>query len=101
MSSSSHATPKQYLGIFVALLVLTILEVGLVKTPGVGKQPMLAGLILMAVVKAALVAIFFMHLKWESKVMKWMVAIPLATPAFYAFVLIADAIWRRSPWLAR
>ncbi len=94
---SSHATRKQYLGIFAALFVLTVLEVGVVKMPGIGKHPMILALIFLAVTKAALVGLFFMHLRWETKVLKWMVAIPLATPALYAMVLIADAMWRRLP----
>lgn len=97
MSATAHASRKQYVGIFLALAVLTVLEVGLVKMPGISKDPMVLGLILLAVTKAALVGLFFMHLKWETKIMKWMVAIPLATPAVYAVVLIADAIWRRIP----
>ncbi|HUB09581.1 MAG TPA: cytochrome C oxidase subunit IV family protein [Myxococcales bacterium] len=92
----SHATRKTYVGIFIALAVLTGLEIALVKTPGIGKDSMVAGLIFLAVTKAALVGLYFMHLKWETKVMKWMVAVPLATPALYAVVLIADAMWRRT-----
>jgi cytochrome c oxidase subunit 4 len=97
MSETAHASRKQYVLIFVALAVLTALEVGLVKMPGISKDPMVAGLVLLAITKAALVALFFMHLKWETKIMKWMVGIPLATPALYAVVLIADAVWRRLP----
>lgn len=91
-----HATRKTYVGIFLALGVLTALEIALVKTPGIGKDSMVAGLVLLAVVKATLVGLYFMHLKWETKVMKWMVGVPLATPAVYAVVLIADAMWRRA-----
>ncbi len=94
--SESHASRKTYVFIFLALGVLTGLEIGLVKTPGVTKDSMVAGLILLAVVKAVLVGLYFMHLKWETKVMKWMVGVPLATPALYAVVLIADAMWRRT-----
>jgi cytochrome c oxidase subunit IV len=46
-------------------------------------------------VKAACVALFFMHLKWETRVLRGIVVIPLALPAFYALVLITEAIWRR------
>jgi cytochrome c oxidase subunit IV len=91
-----HASRKTYVGIFLALGVLTALEIALVKTPGIGKDPMIAGLVFLAVTKAALVGLYFMHLKWETKIMKWMVGIPLCTPAVYAVVLIADAMWRRT-----
>lgn len=95
MSSSAHATRKQYFGIFAALFVLTVLEVALVKIPGIPKDSLLLALVLMALVKAVLVALFFMHLKWETRILKWMVAIPLSTPLLYAVVLVADAMWRR------
>ncbi|MHB1844250.1 MAG: cytochrome C oxidase subunit IV family protein [Deltaproteobacteria bacterium] len=91
----SHATRKQYFGIFLLLAVLTVLEVGLVKMPGIGKHAMLLGLVLLALTKAALVGLFFMHLKWETQILRWMIGIPLATPAVYAVVLIADAMARR------
>ncbi|MHB8417961.1 MAG: cytochrome C oxidase subunit IV family protein [Myxococcales bacterium] len=94
--AESHASRKTYVGIFLALAVLTGLEIGLVKTPGIGKDSLIAGLVFLAVTKAALVGLYFMHLKWETRVMKWMVGVPLATPALYAVVLIADAIWRRT-----
>ena len=95
MSSSAHATRKQYFGIFVALFVLTVLEVAVVKMPGIPKDQLILVLVVMALVKATLVALFFMHLKWETRILRWMVGVPLATPAMYAVVLIADAMWRR------
>ncbi len=88
---------KEYLFIFVALAVLTAIEVGVVYTPGIGKGPMILALIGLAVTKASLVALFYMHLKHETRVLKLTVAIPLMTPAVYAVVLIADAAWRHLP----
>jgi caa(3)-type oxidase subunit IV len=58
---------------------------------------MVAALIGLAAVKAALVGLFFMHLRRETPVLKLTVAIPLATPAVYALVLIAEAAWRHAP----
>ncbi len=92
----SHATRKQYFVIFFALALLTLLEVGVAKAPGIGKHSMLLALVLLAVTKAALVGLFFMHLKWETKILQWMVLIPLVLPAIYAVVLVADAMARRT-----
>ena len=94
MSESHHVSRKQYWVIFVYLLVLTVLEVGLVYIPGLGKGLMVSGLLLLAITKAALVGLFFMHLKHETKILKLTVAIPMASPALYAVVLIAEAAWR-------
>ena len=92
----AHANRKQYFQIFVALAVLTALEVGLVKT-GVAKTPMISGLVGLAGVKAALVAWFFMHLGHERRALRYTVAIPLLVPPIYAMVLIAESAWRMLP----
>ena len=93
----SHVNRKEYWVIFAALFVLTVLEVGITYVPGVAKPLMLSALIAMAVAKAALVGLFYMHLKHETRILKLTVAIPLATPAVYALVLIGEAAWRLAP----
>ncbi|MEZ4299045.1 MAG: cytochrome C oxidase subunit IV family protein [Polyangiaceae bacterium] len=86
---------KEYWVIFVALLVLTVLEVGIAQPSlGISKTLMRLGLVSMALAKAALVAMFYMHLKHETRVLRLTVFIPLATPALYAVVLISEAAWR-------
>ena len=90
----AHVDRKQYAKIFVALIVLTALEVGIVFIPGIGKTALVIALLGMALTKAALVAMQFMHLGHETKAMKLMVAIPFAFPALYAVVLIGEATWR-------
>ncbi len=93
----SHASRKQYLVIFVALAALTAIEVAVVYLPGIPKAPMVLALVGLAVTKAALVGLFYMHLRHETPVLKLTVAIPLLTPAVYAVVLIAEATWRLAP----
>jgi caa(3)-type oxidase subunit IV len=94
MGHSAAEHRKTYWKIFVWLFVLTVLEVGLVYVPGISKALLVAGLVGMAVVKAALVGWYYMHLNDESVGLKWTVAIPMGIPAFYACVLIAEASWR-------
>jgi caa(3)-type oxidase subunit IV len=87
---------KQYLIVFVALVVLTGLELGVVYL-GVGRKLLITALIGLAVAKAAAVALYFMHLKDETRTLRRTVGIPLvAIPSLYAFVLIAEAIARRA-----
>jgi cytochrome c oxidase subunit 4 len=93
----SHVNRKQYWIIFVVLGVLTMLELGVVKMPGIGKNATFVALVALAVTKAAFVGLFYMHLKYETKILKLTIAIPMATPAVYALVLIAEAAWRRLP----
>jgi len=90
----AHINRKQYFIIFIVLGVLTMLELGVVKMPGIGRTPMLVALIALAVTKAAFVGLYYMHLKYETRVLKLTIAIPLATPAFYALILIAESAWR-------
>lgn len=85
---------KLYFQIFVVLAVLTALEVGVAKMPGIGKELMVSALVLLAVTKAAFVALFFMHLKSETRALKLTIALPFAAPVLYAFVLIGEAAWR-------
>ena len=91
-----HAPDRaEYWRVFFALLVLTILEVGVAYLEKqVGKTALVTCLVSMALVKAGIVAMFFMHLKHETKVMRWTVVIPMMFPALYAFILIAEGIYR-------
>ena len=73
---------------------LTALEVGIVYIPGIPKVLLVSALCGLALVKAALVGLYYMHLIDETKILRLSVVIPMAAPAIYAFVLIAEAAWR-------
>ena len=94
MGHASHVNRKQYWIIWVYLLILTFLEVALVYVPGIAKPLLVSALFLLAIVKATLVGLFYMHLKHETKILRVSVAIPMASPVLYAAVLIAEAGWR-------
>ncbi len=93
-----HHDPKkvrrEYWSIFVLLGVLTAIEVGVAKVPGIGRALVISALVLLAISKAGIVGLFYMHLKHETKIMQWSIAIPLLTPGLYAIVLMAEASWR-------
>lgn len=93
MSEHNHPSRRTYVIIFLWLFVLTVLEVGIVYVP-VAKWALVSGLLALAVTKAGLVALFFMHLKYESKVMRRTALAPFLAPTLYAFVLIAEGAWR-------
>ena len=102
MSESSTGTgahrgvsrARQYLVIFFVLFVLTVVEVGVSYAHG-PKTQIVVVLFALALVKAACVALFFMHLKWETRVLRATVVLPLALPVVYALILISEATWRR------
>lgn len=89
----AHPTRKKYLFIFGWLAALTALEVGIVYVP-MSKFSLVSGLIGLAVAKAGLVALYFMHLRYETKAMRRTAMLPFLAPVLYAFVLIAEGTWR-------
>ena len=93
----SAGARRQYLRVFVALAVLTAAEIGVVYVPGVQRAPMIAALVLMALAKAALVLLFFMHLGSETRVLRLGVVLPFLLPAAYSLALIGEAAWRLPP----
>ena len=91
----AHASKrKQYMMVFLALIVLTALELAVVYT-GISKALLVSALIGLAMAKAAAVALYFMHLREEKKPLRWIVGGTLLSfPPLYAFVLIAEALYR-------
>lgn len=85
---------RQYLIIFFVLFLLTVIEVGVAYVQGHRAQVVVV-LFALAVVKAACVALFFMHLKWETRILRATVVVPLALPVLYALILVSEAAWRR------
>jgi caa(3)-type oxidase subunit IV len=94
MADAAPANRKQYWLIWGYLLVLTVAEVGVASISSVSKGWVVSGLVSLAVGKAALVGLFYMHLVHETSVLRWAVAVPMASPVLYALVLIAEAGWR-------
>ena len=84
---------------WIYLAALTALEVGIAYLEQqLGKTALVTALIGLALAKAAAVALYYMHLKHETKFMKYTVAFPAVFPALYAFILIAEGIYR-SVWV--
>ena len=82
MEEQEHAHPR-YILIWVILLVLTLAEVGYAFLD-LPKVVLAIGLVLMAVWKAVMVAVYYMHLKYEPRRL-WILAI---SPIPLAFILV-------------
>jgi caa(3)-type oxidase subunit IV len=82
----------EYVIVFFALALLTLLEL---KIPGLDTKYAYkaAGLVGLAAGKAFIVAYFYMHLKEETKWMKFIASIPISA-AIYATVLIIESSFR-------
>ena len=61
-----HKTPN-YMAIFYWLAGLTVVEVAWATLLHTNRLPLVVGLVAFAGIKALLVALFFMHLKFERK----------------------------------
>ncbi len=91
MSEGGHSK-KEYIIIMFVLAILTVVEVGLAKyTTGFTKN---GGLVALALAKALLVALFYMHLKSETRSLKLVIGVPLLFPFLYAVVLMAESVAR-------
>jgi cytochrome c oxidase subunit IV len=88
MADKGHAHPN-YMAIFWWLAILTVVEVGVIYLP-LSKVTIAVLLCVLALTKAALVAMYFMHLKFESKTLGWIAVTPLAIATLLIFVLLPD-----------
>ena len=79
----AHVNRKEYWIIFVWLFVLTVIEVAVAQIPGISRGLLVSSLVLLAVAKAVLVGLFYMHLKYEGKLI-WAV---ILSPVFLAAVI--------------
>ena len=88
MASTAQST-SQYVKIFYILLVLTVVEVGIVYM-GLPKMLLAGLLIILAVWKAALVALHFMHLKFEKTTLMMIALSPFILCVFLILMLLPD-----------
>jgi cytochrome c oxidase subunit 4 len=66
----SHPEPRQYVMVGVVLAVLTLLEVALFYVDFIPDGAVIASLLVLMTLKFALVALWFMHLKFDSPIYK-------------------------------
>jgi cytochrome c oxidase subunit 4 len=86
--ATDHKHPN-YMAIFWWLTALTIIELAVVFLP-FGKMVNGTMLCALAVGKAAIVAAYFMHLKFETKTLTWIAFTPLAIAVLLIFILMPD-----------
>jgi caa(3)-type oxidase subunit IV len=88
MASTAHSQ-HNYIKIFLSLSVLTAVEIG-VTFLGLPRTLLVALLVGLAVWKAALVALHFMHLKIEKKTLTIVALIPFILCVFLSLMLLPD-----------
>jgi len=93
----AHEEPN-YMGVFWWLLALTISEIAVIFAPN-AKFAIVILLIGMALTKASLVALYYMHLKFERSTLGVIALTPLILCVFLVFMLTPDlgAVLHHSP----
>lgn len=82
-----HPGAGQYLVIAAVLTVLTVLEIGVYYVQAL--QPVLVPLLIfLAICKFLLVAMYYMHLHFDSRVFSMLFAFPLILAVFILFTLV-------------
>jgi len=72
----SAAKRSKYLTVFAVLAVFTVVEVAVAFT-AIAKSTQVVLLVALALIKASLVALYYMHLRSEGPVLKVIAAFPL------------------------
>ena len=86
--SDSHDHSKTYLNVLLALAVLTATTVAVTHIPNIGRWGAILVGLAVAVTKASLVVLFFMHLKYEQR---WWLGIVLF-PLLLVMIIIGSNI---------
>jgi cytochrome c oxidase subunit 4 len=82
-----HPGARQYLGIAAALVVLTVMEVGIYYMPAM-KPALIPSLLVLAGLKFTLVAMFYMHLRFDARLFSALFVVPLCVAAAVTLILL-------------
>ena len=85
-----HPGPGEYVKVAIILAIVTAIEVGAYYVTGLSDTLLSAALLVMMVVKFAMVALWFMHLRFDSRLFRrlFITGIVLAL-AIYTVVLVS------------
>ena len=89
--TAAAAHRPNYLLIFGVLFVLTLIEIGVALT-GVAESAQVVLLLALAFTKATLVALYYMHLKFEGPIIRIIAAVPVLLLLVIIMIPIFD-VW--------
>ncbi len=84
----AHPTAKKYLGIAILLTIITVVEVAIFYMPSM-KAVLPPVLLTLSALKFAIVALFYMHLKFDHKLFSWVFVVPMCFAAAIILALLA------------
>lgn len=96
MAATAHKHPN-YMAIFWYLAILTVVEIAVIYMP-LAKFTIGVLLCGLALGKAALVAMYFMHLRFETRTLGLVAVTPLAIAMLLVFLVLPDgyAVMKKS-----
>jgi cytochrome c oxidase subunit 4 len=83
----AHPGAKAYLAIAVVLTVITAIEVAIFYIPQM-KPVLVPSLLTLSALKFSLVAMFYMHLKFDHRLFSWLFVVPMALAAVVILALM-------------
>ncbi|MEI7815627.1 MAG: cytochrome C oxidase subunit IV family protein [Desulfuromonadales bacterium] len=92
MSEQHIVSNKKLTCIWLILLVLTTLTVAITRVDLGGYK--VFGALTIACVKAGLVIAVFMHMKYEGKLLRWLLFLALVTLAIFIGLTFFDVLYR-------
>ena len=88
--AEEHKAPN-YMLIWLYLFILTVVEVGVAFLP-IAKVLIVLSLLVMAFWKALLVALYYMHMKWEPNRLRLVALAPLPAVAIMIVVILMEYV---------
>jgi cytochrome c oxidase subunit 4 len=89
MTTGEHKHPN-YVAVWAVLAVLTVVEVGVAMLSGIPRHLLVLALLGLAIWKAVLVAMYFMHLKFEPRRLLFIVLAPLPLAVILVTVILQE-----------
>lgn len=89
---SEGRTHPNYVAIFLWLAGLTAVELGVAFLPW-EKQILILILVGMALWKAVLVGLYFMHVRWEGNRLRFVVLAPLPLTVIIVVAVLTEFVW--------
>jgi len=90
-NTKSHAHPP-YMAIWAMLAILTAIEIWIAKLPW-GRTTIIVVLVALALWKALMVALYFMHLRFEKSPLRILAAAPLPLTIIVVIAVITEFRW--------
>ena len=84
-----HATVRTYVNVAIVLAIITAVEVATLYIPGIPNALLVGSLLVMSAIKFFLVVGFFMHLRYDSPIMRALFVGPLLIAILIILAIMA------------